>query len=506
MKRREFLQGSLGATVAASLNGLAAAQTGAPQLPSVTAVQGDGKSVTVSGAALQELREALHGRLLLPQDDGYEEARHIVMRRFDRRPAFIVQATGAADVATAIDFARDRSLLLAIKGGGHSECGVSATEGGMMIDLSPMRAVRVDARAKRAWVAGGTLAGLVDHETQSHGLIVPMGDKSTVGVGGLATGGGFGLVSRRFGLTLDAIRSVDIVTARGELVHASDTESPDLFWAVRGGGGNFGIVTEFEFELYPMRSRVVGGAIEFPFAEAHQVLSAYSDLMTSAPDELYVDCFVNVFDTMDASTVHFGICYSGDARDAERVIAPIQSFGRMLSNTVAAQSYLALQGSDQRPQPRSVSNTNVVPREYYYRAGFATGIDKDLVEAVAAGAQPARGRNTTLLFQPAGGAIMRVGKTATAFSHRSITHDTILLSSWVADATADRHRHYAEQFWHGVKNHLRGFYNNDMAGAVAPSEVAVNFGENYPRLLGAKRTYDPDNLFRLNANIDPKVS
>jgi FAD/FMN-containing dehydrogenase len=506
MKRREFLRGSLGAAVAASLNGFAAAQTGALQLPSVAAVQGDGKSVTVSGAALQELRDALHGRLLLPQDDGYEEARHIVMRRFDRRPALIVQATGAADVGTAVDFARDSNLLLAIKGGGHSECGVSATEGGMMIDLSPMRAVRIDARAKRAWVAGGTLAGLVDHETQSHGLVVPLGDKSTVGIGGLATGGGFGLVSRRFGLTLDAIRSVDVVTARGKLVHASDSENPDLFWAVRGGGGNFGVVTEFEFELYPMQSRVVGGAIEFPFAEAHQVLSAYSELTTSAPDELYVDCFVNVVDTLDASTVRLRICYSGDERDAERVLAPILSFGTVLSNTVAAQSYLALQGSDQKPQPRSVSNANVAPREYYYRAGFATGIDQDLVEAVAAGAEPSRGRNTLLLFQPAGGAIKRVGNTATAFSHRSITHDAIMPISWVADATADRNRHYAEQFWRGIKNHLRGFYNNDMAGAVTPGEVAVNFGENYPRLAGAKRTYDPNNLFRLNANIEPKVS
>jgi FAD/FMN-containing dehydrogenase len=505
MKRREFLQGSLGATVAASLNDFAGAQTGAPQLPSVTAVQADGKSVTVSGAALRELRDALHGRLLLPQDDGYEEARHFIIRRFDRRPAFIVQPAGAADVATTVNFARDRRLLLAIKGGGHNECGVSATEGGALIDLSPMRGVRVDARAKRAWVAGGTLAGLVDHETLSHGLIVPMGDHSTVGVGGLATGGGFGLVSRRFGLTLDAIRSIDVVTAAGELVHASETESSDLFWAVRGGGGNFGIVTEFEFELYPMQPRVVGGAIEFPFAEAHQVLSAYSDLMTSAPDELYVDCFVNVFDTTDASNVHLNICYSGDERDAERVIAPIQSFGSVLRSTVAAQSYLALQGSDRKPQPRSASNANALSRQYYYSAGFAAGIDKNLVEAVAA-AEPSSGRSMTLLFQPGGGAIARVNNSATAFSHRSITHDTIILISWLADATADRHRHYAEQYWQGVKSHLRGFYTNDLAGAVSPSEVAGNFGENYPRLASAKRTYDPENLFRLNANIEPKVS
>src|ERR1700733_7731281 len=216
MKRREFLQGALG-TGAATLSGYAMAQTAGQKLSAVNVFRGDGGSTTVSGSALQELRDGLHGRLLLPQDDGYEEARRIVARRFDRRPAFIVQATGAADVSTAVNLARDNGLLLSIKGGGHSECGVSAVEGGMMIDLSPMRGVRVDAEARRARVAGGTLVGLLDHETLSQGLIAPMGDRNTVGIGGLATSGGFGHVSRRFGLALYALGPAGLVFADGKV-------------------------------------------------------------------------------------------------------------------------------------------------------------------------------------------------------------------------------------------------------------------------------------------------
>ncbi len=505
MRRREFLTATLSATVAAaSPGGFARAEAVGSGLPSVDAVRLGGRHTTISGAALQELRDALHGRLLLPMDDGYEEARRIITRRFDRRPAFIVQATGAGDVRLTVDFARDNQLLLAVKGGGHSEAGVSAVEGGAMIDLSAMRGVRIDAEAKRAWVQGGTLAGLIDHEALSQGLIVPLGDASTVGIGGLATGGGFGRVSRKFGLTLDTIRSVDLVSADGKLHHADSAENSDLFWAVRGGGGNFGVVTAFEFELHPMQEHVVGGNIVFPFAQARQVLSAYADFTATAPDELYVECFINVGDTLDASFLQLGVCYCGDERDAERILAPLQRFGAATSNAVKAQSYLAVQGSDLQPHPRVLTKTTTA-RDTYYKAGFAAGIDKDLIEAIAGGAEPHPGRNTRFLFQPAGGAIARVENMATAFSHRSVSHDTIIPISWLIDQNADKHRRYAESFWKGIKKHMHGFYNNDMAGAVTPREVAMNFGGNYDRLKRIKKIWDPDNLFRLNANIEPQA-
>jgi FAD/FMN-containing dehydrogenase len=504
MRRREFLTATVFATAAAaSPIGFARAQSGTSGLSSVDALLLNGGHTTISGASLQGLRDALHGRLLLPMDDGYEDARRIVTRRFDRRPAFIVQATGASDVRIAVDFARENQLLLAVKGGGHSEAGVSAVEGGMMIDLSAMRGVRIDAEAKRAWVQGGTLAGLIDHEALSQGLIVPLGDASTVGIGGLATGGGFGRVSRKFGLTLDSIRSIDLVSADGKLRHADNSENPDLFWAVRGGGGNFGVVTAFEFELHPMEARVVGGNIVFPFAQAHEVLSAYADFTAAAPDELYVECFINVGDTMDASFLQLGVCYSGDERDAERILAPLQRFGTATRNSVTAQNYLALQGSDQQPNPRLTAKTTPAPRDFYYKAGFAAGINKHLIEAIAGGAEPHPGRNTRFLFQPAGGAIARVENAATAFSHRSVSHDTIATVSWLVDSNLDKHGRYAESFWNGIERHMHGFYNNDMAGAVSPRDVAANFGDNYDRLRRVKQVYDPGNMFRLNANVEP---
>jgi FAD/FMN-containing dehydrogenase len=506
MKRRQFLQATLGTTLAASSTRFAIAQTTSAMPATVNAVLATGGNAALPGAALTELRDTLHGRLLLPEDDGYEEARHLVLRRFDKHPAFIVQASGAADVRYAVDFARDYRLLLAVKGGGHSESGVSTCDGGMMLDLSPMRAVRVDAGARRAWVSGATLAGLVDHEACSQGLIVPVGDRNTVGIGGLATGGGLGPISRRFGLTLDAIRSVDVVTADGKLVHASETDAPDLFWAVRGGGGNFGVVTNFEFELYPMQSRVVGGRIVFPFAQAHQVLSAYADYTAAAPDELYVDCFVNVVDSLDQSTLEMSVCYTGNEADAERVLDPMKHFGKVLRTSVATTSYLSLQGADKQPAPRSAASATSTPTDYYNQAGFVAGIEKGLIEAIASSAEPFPGRNTRMLFQPAGGAISRVASTATAYNHRAASHDMLLIASWKRDENAGKHGRYADLFWRSLKKHTRGFYTNDLAGAVTAGDVAVNFGENYARLARIKQIYDPTNLFRLNANIEPKAA
>jgi FAD/FMN-containing dehydrogenase len=375
----------------------------------------------------------------------------------------------------------------------------------MMIDLSPMRSVRVDARAKRAWVSGGSLSGSVDHETFAEGLAVPMGDRNTVGIGGLATGGGFGRISRRFGLTLDAIRSVDIVTADGNLVHASDTDNPDLFWAVRGGGGNFGVVTTFELELHPMQSRVIGGTVVFPYSQARQVLSAYADYTAAAPDELYVDCFVDIGSSIGESTLNLGVCYSGSEADADGVLQPIERFGQVLRNDIATIGYLALQGSDKQPEARGAVNTSRPAIDTYEQAGLLAGIDHGLA-AVIAGAELSPGRNTRILMQPAGGAIARVPNTSTAFNHRSATHDMLCVVSWKVDEDAARHQSYARQFWLRLKKYTRGFYNNDLAGGVSANEVAVNFAENYPRLARAKKSYDPGNLFRLNANIDPGVS
>jgi FAD/FMN-containing dehydrogenase len=505
MRRRRFLHVTAAGAVLAALGQRSFAQTANQRPPATDARLTNGGDTTLQGAALQELRDSLHGRLLLPQDTGYEEARHLVIRRFDKHPACIVQATGPADVRYAIDFARENRLLLAVKGGGHSEFGVSTCDGGMMIDLSLLRGVRVDATAKRAWVLGGSLAGSVDHEAVAEGLAVPLGDRNTVGIGGLATGGGFGRISRRFGLTLDAIRSADIVTAAGQLVRASETDNPDLFWAIRGGGGNFGVVTTFELQLYPMQSRVIGGNVVFPYSQARQVLSAYADYTAAAPDELYVDCLINVGKSLEESTLRLRVCYSGNEADADRALQPIKRFGQVLSNDIATVGYLALQGSDKQPEARGTVNTDRPATDAYEQAGFLAGINQGLV-AVMAGAEPSPGRNTLVLLQPAGGAIARVPNSSTAFNHRSATHDMIFVASWKVDENAERHQSYARQLWLQLNKYTHGFYNNDLAGGVSAAEVAANFGENHARLARVKKSYDPGNLFRLNANIEPATA
>ena len=291
MKRRTFFRSSLAAGAATLLppRSLAASiwRDAAPFRRDVEAVTGDGRTVTLTEAMLKELAAALRGRVLLGGDPGYDDARRILNPSFDKHPAVIVQVTGAADVAAAVDFARDHGgLLTAVKCGGHSASGQSTCDRGMMIDLSPFRSVRVDPAARTARVTGGSLLGALDHEAMAHGLVTPMGTVSHTGVGGLVTGGGFGRVARRFGLSIDNLRSVDVVTADGELRHASAEENDDLFWGVRGGGGNFGVVTSFEFRLHPMRREVLGGRIMFPIARARDVLSLYGEYGPRAPDEL----------------------------------------------------------------------------------------------------------------------------------------------------------------------------------------------------------------------------
>ena len=468
----------------------------------VAAALANGGVTSLRGAELKDLADTLHGRLLLPQDDGYDEARRLVPRRFDKRPAFIVLATGAADVGYAVDFARERRLLLAVKCGGHSDWGVSACDGGMMLDLSQMRSVRVDAGARRSWVAGGTLAGLVDHETHSHGLAVPLGGNPTVGIGGLASGGGIGRLSRRFGLTLDSIRSVDVVTAEGKLVRASEMENADLLWAVRGGGGNFGVVTSFEFELHPIPARVIAGTIAFPFSQLRQVLSAYADYGASAPDELYLGCFLSTHSSLDDSALLLDVCYSGDEANAERIVGRLRQFGRVIKDDVKPVSYLSIQGADAHPGARTAS---VGPaRDAFFSAGFVAGIEKQLAAKIADSVKPHPDRRVNILFLPTGGAINRVPVGATAFPNRSVSHDMILVVSWeFSDVGAAMHREYGQQLWLDMMPATHGFYNNDMAGGVSGDAVAQNFGENYPRLARLKAHYDPENIFRLNANIRP---
>ena len=350
MQRRAFLRTAFAAAASTALPYRRAEasifQPAARLSQDLQAVTGDGRMVTLRESAIADLAGSLRGNVLLRNTAGYDDARRILNPSFDRYPAIIAQVTGAADVRTAVDFARDNDrLLLAVKCGGHSASGKSTCDDGMMIDLSLFRNVRVDPIARTARVTGGSLLGALDHEAMAYDLVTPMGTVSHTGVGGLVTGGGFGRLARRFGLSVDNLLAVDVVTADGRLQHASEDENPDLFWGVRGGGGNFGVVTSFEFRLHPMQRQVIAGEILFPISAARDVLSYYGEYGPRTLDELQLDCVLAHLLRNAPGAAGFSVCWSGPASEADRVLAPIRRIGTLIVDTVGPMDYVVLQRS-----------------------------------------------------------------------------------------------------------------------------------------------------------------
>ncbi len=502
MKRRTFVRSTLAAAAAVSIPGrrsLAALYQDAPQHPpDVNAVTGAGGEITLRGKDIAELSARLRGRLLLAGDEGYEQARRILNPSFDKHPALIAQVTGTADVRTAVDFARDHDkLLLAVKCGGHSFSGKSTCDGGMMIDLSPFRDVRIDPTARRAWVTGGSLLGQLDHESMAYDLVTPMGTVSHTGVGGLVTGGGFGRVARRFGLSVDNLMAVGVVTADGQLRQANEDENADLYWGVRGGGGNFGVVTSFEFQLHPMQRQVVGGAIMFPIARARDVLSLYAEYGPQAPDELDMIFLMVLPPGGEAGVVGIAVCYSGSENEAERVLAPIRRLGTPLVDGVQAMDYVALQRSGDTDDPRA--------RASYLKSGFIPDFPADLVSAVLEGFEGHPGRTTQVFYHQSGGAISRVTNNATAFAHRDAAGNLLALIDWTFGDDPTEHIAWLRKYWAGLEPFTQGFYTNDMGIDATAATVNANYRGNYNRLVQVKNKYDPGNLFRLNANVQPTV-
>jgi len=500
MNRRRFVRLSLAAAAAASLpygRALAAGLQASLPIPAdIEGVTGAGASTVLKQSALQELRDSLRGSLLLPGYPGYDEARRVLNESIDKHPALIVQPTGAADVRTAVDFARDHDLLLAVKCGGHSYAGKSTCDRGMQIDLSRFRNVRVDLGSRRAYVAGGSLLGELDHEAMALGLVTTAGTVSHTGVGGLTLGGGFGRLARRFGLALDNVKGVDIVTADGRLLHASADENPDLFWGVRGGGGNFGVVTCFEFGLHPMQRQVIGGNLVFPIARARELLKFYADFSLSAPDDLYVDAVMTAPAGGKPGSFSIHATYSGPADQAERILAPLRKLGTPLRDSIKPVDYVALQRSWDQTDPRNEGE--------YLKSGFINGFDARLPDAIADGFEPDPDRDTTVFFQHSGGAIGRVAPDATAFPHRRSTNNMFATVSWPLGRDATPHVRYVKNFWSKLETFTDGYYTNEVADEPQRF-VDENYQGNFARLQSVKNKYDPRNLFRLNANIKPSV-
>jgi FAD/FMN-containing dehydrogenase len=493
VKRRSFCATGLAALTAASIPyGRAAANTGGADIPAVGL---DGRQLTLRSADIEDLRAGLRGELISADQPAYDSARRLWNPAFDRKPALIVRCVGAADVRRAVSFTAAHGLLTAVRGGGHSVSGQSGCDGGLVIDVSPMRAVEVDPIAKVARVEAGALLGQLDRETLAFDLATPVGTVADTGVAGLTLGGGVGRIARKFGLTCDNLTGAELVTADGRWLRVSAAENPDLLWALRGGGGNFGVVTSFTFRLHPVSPVMYGGEITYPLAGARELLRSFADLIAAAPDELYVDVAMGTA-AEGARWLGFSVCYCGPAADAERVVAPLRKLGKPLKGELAPAPYANLQGS---ADLRGIS-----PLGAYGKGGLIYGITPSLIDTMVGFTESAPSEDAMMWLQHQGGAISRVAPKATAYFNRGASHNVGVFTSWkMPAADTAREIDWVRRAWAQIEPQTRGQYVNLAASDDREARVHAAYGDNYPRLAALKKRYDPANLFRLNANVKP---
>ena len=493
MKRREFFAATLaGAAIAALPLRRLLAEGAAAQAADtdLNAIKLGGGQTVVPKAAVTELRSRLRGLVLVPGQEGYEQARHIWNHMIDKHPALIARCAGPADVATAVTFAREHELLLAVRGGGHSFPGYSTCDGGMVVDLSTMHGVRADPVAKTARAEGGAWLGDVDAESQHYGLATPLGAISNTGIAGLTLGGGYGWLSRRFGLACDNLVAADLITADGQFHRLSEQENPDLFWAIRGGGGNFGVVTSFEYRLHPVGPKVLAGYLAYRTAQLRDVLEFYADFASHAPRELHVE-FDAATPIESGASPTINICYSADPKAGEKALEPLLKFGKPLVNTIKMQDYVTVQKQFDGP-PLSQYNS-------YLKSGFVRELTPGLIDVIANQLQSNETFGASVSHF--GGAIGDRAPTATAFTHREANFMVFVSGGWKDSVDNDRNRSEVRSRWDKVKPFTSGYYVNLNEGDQRQTDD--NYGPNYARLAEIKHKYDPANLFRLNANVRP---
>ncbi|HUG16815.1 MAG TPA: FAD-binding oxidoreductase [Thermomicrobiales bacterium] len=445
-------------------------------------------------AVVEDFRNTLRGRLLSPSDDGYDTARQVWNAMIDHRPALIARCVGVSDVIASVRFARDHNMLLSIKGGGHNVSGKAVCNDGLMIDLSPMKGIRVDPVAMTARAEPGVLWQELDHETQAFGLATTGGVVATTGIAGLTLGGGQGWLAGKYGFTVDNLLSADVVTADGRLLRASAAENPDLFWALRGAGHNFGVATSFEYRLHPVPS-VLGGMVIHPLDQARDVLRFYREFSAALPDELTV--FAGILTAPDGNVVIALVaCYAGPTDEGERVLAPLRFFGSPVADTIAEIPYTAMQALMTGACPYG--------RQNYWKTGLTNQITDEVIDAMIEYGSRIPSPHTAIVLGGFAGAYLRVGRTETAYYHRDMQYDFIILSSWEHPADSDRNIQWTRDLFQAVEPHLSGrVYVNDL-GDESGDRVRSAYGENYDRLVELKTKYDPTNLFRLNQNISPR--
>jgi FAD/FMN-containing dehydrogenase len=458
--------------------------------------------------AFAELGRSLRGELLLPTSPGYHTARRIWNGAIDRHPACIARCTGVADVIAAVRFARDHDLEIAVRGGGHNVAGTAVCDDGIVIDLSAMRAVWVDSAGRTAWVQGGALWGDVDHETQAHGLATTGGIIGHTGVAGLTLGGGIGFLMRKYGLAVDNLLAAELVTADGRILQASAAEHPDLFWALRGGGGNFGVVTSFRFSLHPVGPTVMAGPIFWAADDTTDVLRLYRDLAAHAPDELGSVVRLGTVPPLPGipedlhwrPAIAVACCYAGTVKDGERAVRDLRRLGTPLVDLLAPSRYAAFQGGLDDTVPHGW--------HYYWKATNLAGLTDDTIAVIADHAYAAGSPRSYAAMFHMGGAVARVPSDATAYAARDVAHNIIIDAVWLPDDSGEHaaaETAWARSFLQALQPHRAGgVYVNFLDRDDDPGRVREAYGDqNYGRLAEVKATYDPDNALHHNKNVQP---
>jgi len=452
--------------------------------------------LTVDEHALQALRQSVRGSVLRPGEDGFDSVRHIWNGMIDRSPAAIVRCAGAADVISAVNFARDHKLMLAVRGGGHSAAGSSVCDRGLMIDLSLLKGIRVDPARRIARAEPGVTQGEFDRETQAFGLATTGGVVSTTGIAGLTLGGGIGWLGRTHGLSCDNLLSVDIVTADGQLRTASADENADLFWALRGGGGNFGVVTSFEYRLHDVGPTVLAGLLVWPRPMARDVLRAFREFTQQAPEN--ASAYAGLGTAPDGAPIVVVIAFHhGPTEEGEALFQPLRTFGPPVADMIQPMPYTAAQ--------QMLDALNPPGNRVYWKSAILRHIDDDVLETIIEKVDPCPSPLSAALIEFYGGAINRVGVQDTAYPLRDATYALNAISAWTDPARDDANIRWSRGLWEAMRPFSPGsvYVNFLGVGDEGEDRVKAAYGPNYARLAQVKAAYDPTNLFRLNHNIRP---
>ncbi len=459
---------------------------------------------TLDHAGFARLASHFRGQLIGPGDSRYDSARAIWNGAIDRHPALIARCTGVEDVRAAIRFAHERGLVVAVRGGGHNVAGTAVCDGGLVIDLSPMKGMWVHPAARTVRAQAGLLWGELDRETQAFGLAAPGGIVSHTGIAGLTLGGGFGWLMRRFGLAADNVLSADVVTAGGDVLRASSDEHQDLFWGIRGGGGNFGVVTSFEYRLHGVGPIVLAGIMLHPAAKAREALTFYREFIASAPDELTTIVVLRKAPPAPflPPSVHgqpvvvIGACYAGAIEEGERVLSPLREFAAPLVDLIRPTPYVAHQSFLDPTAPHGLG--------YYWKSEYVSSLSDALIDTLAERAWQAPSMESYTIIFHLGGAVGRADPDGTAFEDRRAAHAVNIDAVWTEPALASACIAWTRETWEAVRPHSTGRVYVNFLGEEGQERVRAAYGDTkYERLRALKRKYDPTNFFRLNQNIRP---